>query len=44
MVNEFYVGCMHELYTRWKSGKKTMAQSGFVLKEVAEYCKRNPSK
>eukprot|EP00955_Chlamydomonas_euryale_P092345 364699-Chlamydomonas_euryale.AAC.13 len=38
----FYVGTMYTFYDTWHGGGKTMSDSGFVMKELEEMCKRRP--
>lgn len=41
VVNEFYAGTFLYLYNKWKGEHKTIMDSGFVLKDVTVYVKRN---
>ncbi|XP_036434085.1 ELMO domain-containing protein 3 [Colossoma macropomum] len=42
VLNDFYVATFLHLYQLWKSQKKTISDSGYVLKEVELYAKKNP--
>ncbi|TKS79028.1 ELMO domain-containing protein 3 RNA-binding motif and [Collichthys lucidus] len=42
VLNEFYVATYLHLYQQWKTQQKTIADSGFVLKEVELFAKKNP--
>ncbi|CDQ91094.1 ELMO domain-containing protein 3 isoform X1 [Oncorhynchus mykiss] len=42
VLNEFYVATFLHLYQLWKSQQKTISDSGFVLKEVELFAKKNP--
>ncbi|KAG7490807.1 ELMO domain-containing protein 3 [Solea senegalensis] len=42
VLNEFYVATYLHLYQLWKTQHKTIADSGFVLKEVELFAKKNP--
>ncbi|XP_067376296.1 ELMO domain-containing protein 3 isoform X1 [Channa argus] len=42
VLNEFYVATYLHLYQLWKTEQKTIADSGFVLKEVELFAKKNP--
>ncbi|XP_061586811.1 ELMO domain-containing protein 3 [Cololabis saira] len=42
VLNEFYVATYLHLYQLWKTQQKTIADSGFVLKEVEVFAKKNP--
>ncbi|XP_008334744.1 ELMO domain-containing protein 3 [Cynoglossus semilaevis] len=42
VLNEFYVATYLHLYQLWKTQNKTIADSGFVLKEVELFAKKNP--
>ncbi|XP_069070348.1 ELMO domain-containing protein 3 isoform X2 [Pleurodeles waltl] len=42
VLNDFYVATFLHLYHIWKTQKKTISDSGFVLKEVEMFAKRNP--
>ncbi|XP_061674295.1 ELMO domain-containing protein 3 isoform X1 [Syngnathoides biaculeatus] len=42
VLNEFYVATYLHLYQVWKSQQKTIADSGFVIKEVELFAKKNP--
>ncbi|XP_008333393.2 ELMO domain-containing protein 3-like [Cynoglossus semilaevis] len=42
VLNEFYVATYLYLYQLWKTQNKTIADSGFVLKEVELFAKKNP--
>lgn len=42
VLNEFYVATYLHLYQLWKTQQKTIADSGFVLKEVELFAKKNP--
>uniref|UniRef100_A0A1A8S6N8 ELMO/CED-12 domain containing 3 n=1 Tax=Nothobranchius rachovii TaxID=451742 RepID=A0A1A8S6N8_9TELE len=42
VLNEFYVATFLHLYQLWKTQQKTIADSGFVLKEVELFAKKNP--
>lgn len=39
VVNEFYAGLFMHLYLRWKNEHKTIAHSGFVLKDVEAHAR-----
>ena len=40
VLNDFYLGCFNEFYTRWREGGKTMIDSGFFNKEIESYVLR----
>ncbi|XP_056138720.1 ELMO domain-containing protein 3 [Lampris incognitus] len=42
VLNEFYVATYLHLYQLWKTQQKTISDSGFVLKEVELFAKKNP--
>ncbi|KAL0967880.1 hypothetical protein UPYG_G00258990 [Umbra pygmaea] len=42
VLSEFYVATFLYLYQLWKSQQKTISDSGFVLKEVELFAKKNP--
>lgn len=42
VLNEFYVATFLHLFQVWKSQHKTISDSGFVLKEVELFARRNP--
>ncbi|XP_036382697.1 ELMO domain-containing protein 3 [Megalops cyprinoides] len=42
VLNEFYVATFLHLFQLWKSQQKTISDSGFVLKEVETFAKKNP--
>ncbi|XP_076859347.1 ELMO domain-containing protein 3 [Brachyhypopomus gauderio] len=42
VLNEFYAATFLYLYQLWKTEKKTISDSGYVLKEVELYAKKNP--
>ncbi|XP_062855599.1 ELMO domain-containing protein 3 [Trichomycterus rosablanca] len=42
VLNDFYVATFLHLYEQWKNQKKTISDSGYVLKDVELYAKRNP--
>ncbi|KAM9810984.1 ELMO domain-containing protein 3 [Neosynchiropus ocellatus] len=42
VLNEFFVATYLHLYQLWKSQQKTIADSGFVIKEVELFAKKNP--
>ncbi|NP_001072642.2 ELMO domain-containing protein 3 [Xenopus tropicalis] len=42
VLNDFYVATFYHLYHIWKTQNKTISDSGFVLKEVESFAKRNP--
>uniref|UniRef100_A0A3P9IBB6 ELMO domain containing 3 n=1 Tax=Oryzias latipes TaxID=8090 RepID=A0A3P9IBB6_ORYLA len=42
VLNEFYVATYLYVYQLWKSQQKTIADSGFVLREVELFAKKNP--
>ncbi|XP_010875003.1 ELMO domain-containing protein 3 [Esox lucius] len=42
VLSEFYVATFLHLYQLWKSQRKTISDSGFVLKEVELFAKKNP--
>ena len=39
--NDFYVALYHRVYQVWKYQHKTIQDSGFVLKEIEKYAKKN---
>lgn len=39
VFNEFYAGVFYRVYTVWKNQRKTISDSGFVLREVEKYSK-----
>ena len=39
VFNEFYAGVFYRVYIVWKNQRKTISDSGFVLREVEKYCK-----
>lgn len=41
IFNEFYVGVFYRVYAVWKNQRKTISDSGFVLREVEKYCKNH---
>jgi hypothetical protein len=41
VFNEFYAGVFYRVYTVWKNQRKTISDSGFVLREVEKYCKNH---
>ncbi|GAX78447.1 hypothetical protein CEUSTIGMA_g5887.t1, partial [Chlamydomonas eustigma] len=41
-AGHFYVGTFYTFYNLWLNGSKTMSESGYVLKEVEDLCKRRP--
>uniref|UniRef100_V9KUY9 ELMO domain-containing protein 3-like protein n=1 Tax=Callorhinchus milii TaxID=7868 RepID=V9KUY9_CALMI len=42
VLNDFYVAAFLHLYQIWKTQRKTICDSGFVLKEVSVFAKKNP--
>lgn len=42
VLNEFYVATYLHLYQLWKTQQRTISDSGFVLKEVELFAKKNP--
>ena len=44
LVNEFYAACFLRMYRIWKYQHKTIADSGFVLKDVETFAKKNPKR
>lgn len=42
VLNEFYVATFLHLYEVWRSQRKTISDSGYVLKDVEVYAKKNP--
>ncbi|KAI4820157.1 hypothetical protein KUCAC02_028143 [Chaenocephalus aceratus] len=42
VLNDFYVATYLHLYQLWKTQQKTIVDSGFVLKEVELFAKKNP--
>ncbi|KAK0137539.1 ELMO domain-containing protein 3 [Merluccius polli] len=42
VLNEFYVATYLHLYQLWKTQQKTISDSGYVLKEVELFAKKNP--
>lgn len=44
VMNDFYVGTYIHLYEIWKYQHKTIGDSGFVLKDVELFAKRNPKR
>ncbi|KAM6965130.1 ELMO domain-containing protein 3 [Aplochiton taeniatus] len=42
VLNDFYVATFLHLYQLWKTQQKTISDSGFVLKEVELFAKKNP--
>ncbi|CAH1783711.1 unnamed protein product [Owenia fusiformis] len=42
VVNDLYAGTYLYLYQIWKSQHKTIADSGFVIKDVEAFVKKNP--
>lgn len=42
-LQDFYTGTMYTFYNKWASGRKTMRDSGFVLREVEAAAKKKPS-
>lgn len=42
VLNDFYVATFLHLYQLWKTQKKTISDSGYVLKEVELHAKKNP--
>ncbi|KPP69663.1 ELMO domain-containing protein 3-like [Scleropages formosus] len=42
VLNEFYVAAFLQLFLVWKTQQKTISDSGFVLKEVETFAKKNP--
>uniref|UniRef100_A0A7S0WUW0 ELMO domain-containing protein n=1 Tax=Chlamydomonas leiostraca TaxID=1034604 RepID=A0A7S0WUW0_9CHLO len=44
VANKFYVGAMYAFYDAWVDGKKTMTESGFVIKAIDQMCQKQPVK
>ncbi|XP_065829995.1 uncharacterized protein [Oscarella lobularis] len=44
VVNEFYTATLYHLYYIWRHQKKTITDTGFVLREVESWVRKNPSK
>eukprot|EP00241_Pyramimonas_parkeae_P003356 CAMPEP_0114244054 /NCGR_PEP_ID=MMETSP0058-20121206/11127_1 /TAXON_ID=36894 /ORGANISM="Pyramimonas parkeae, CCMP726" /LENGTH=712 /DNA_ID=CAMNT_0001356953 /DNA_START=355 /DNA_END=2493 /DNA_ORIENTATION=- len=44
VVSEYYVGGFYQFYLLWKTGGKTMRDSGFVTKELETHMFANPKK
>ncbi|XP_070539889.1 ELMO domain-containing protein 3-like isoform X2 [Ptychodera flava] len=42
VINDFYVGIYLHLYLIWKKQHKTIKDSGYVLKDVEAFAKKNP--
>ncbi|XP_030841679.1 ELMO domain-containing protein 3-like isoform X1 [Strongylocentrotus purpuratus] len=42
VINDFYASIFLQLYQTWKQQRKTIHDSGFVLKELEANCKKNP--
>ncbi|XP_061448728.1 ELMO domain-containing protein 3 isoform X2 [Rhineura floridana] len=42
VLNDLYVAVFLRLFNIWKTQQKTISDSGFVLKEVEAFAKRNP--
>uniref|UniRef100_A0A4W4GU28 ELMO domain-containing protein n=2 Tax=Electrophorus electricus TaxID=8005 RepID=A0A4W4GU28_ELEEL len=42
VLNEFYAAAFRHLYQVWRREKKTISDSGYVLKEVELYAKKYP--
>ncbi|XP_029460039.1 ELMO domain-containing protein 3 isoform X2 [Rhinatrema bivittatum] len=42
VLNDFYVATFLHLYHIWKTQNKTISDSGFILKEVEAFAKKNP--
>ncbi|MBN3296961.1 ELMD3 protein, partial [Amia calva] len=42
VLNDFYVATFLSLYQTWKTQNKTISDSGFVLKDVETFAKKNP--
>ncbi|KAJ8286165.1 hypothetical protein GJAV_G00035250 [Gymnothorax javanicus] len=42
VLNEFYVATFLQLFQVWRSQRKTISDSGFVLKELETFAKKNP--
>nr|XP_034995739.1 ELMO domain-containing protein 3 isoform X1 [Zootoca vivipara] len=42
VLNDFYVAVFLRLFNIWKAQQKTISDSGFVLKELEAFAKRNP--
>ncbi|CAL8249940.1 unnamed protein product [Boreogadus saida] len=42
VLNEFYVATYLHLFQLWKTQQKTISDSGYVLKEVELFAKKNP--
>lgn len=43
-ATSFHVGSMYEFYTRWLQQQVDMTQSGFFLRDLERYCKKNVAK
>ncbi|XP_022257850.1 ELMO domain-containing protein 3-like, partial [Limulus polyphemus] len=41
VVNEFYAGTFFHLYQTWKKYHKTIIDTGYVIKAVTDYVKKN---
>ncbi|XP_041476841.1 ELMO domain-containing protein 3-like isoform X1 [Lytechinus variegatus] len=42
VINDFYASLFLQLYQTWKQQRKTIHDSGFVIKELEASCKKNP--
>ncbi|XP_071506629.1 ELMO domain-containing protein 3-like [Diadema antillarum] len=42
VINDFFASIFLQLYQVWKQQRKTIHDSGFVLKELEASCKKNP--
>lgn len=42
VFQDLYVAIFNKIYTIWKNEGKTMAESGFVVKDVEDYAKSKP--
>ena len=42
VFQELYVSVFYTIYLVWKNGNKTMADSGFVIKDIEDSAKRKP--
>eukprot|EP00118_Oscarella_pearsei_P016691 m.161237 g.161237 ORF g.161237 m.161237 type:complete len:615 (+) comp38808_c0_seq5:29-1873(+) len=44
VLNEFYAATLYHLYFIWRHQKKTITDTGFVLRDVESWVKKNPKK
>lgn len=42
VLQDLYVAIFNKIYTIWKNEGKTMAESGFVVRDVEDYAKSKP--